>query len=171
MEAIVLEFVPSLSDHLHADRLEYAQGALSKVDKFVAVLLASTGVALLTTAGPRWWCFLPFPLAVLEWFDLLSIRPLQIRVFFLRNPKFRERYRLELSEDGIHFRTSTVDAHLAWSHYVQILESERVFLLGYGKRMYTVLPKRAFKDAAEIGRFRDLAQRKIGASGSAARTA
>ena len=168
MEEIALEFDPQLADHLHADRLEYAHSALAKVDKVVAGLLVLAGVGLVAAAGPRWWCFLPFPAAALEWFNLLSIRPLQIRVHFSSNPKFREHYRLRFGEDNIHFRTATIDSRLAWSHYTRVLESDRVFLLVYGKRMYTVIPKRAFPNDAEIGRFRDLVRRRIGSSGAAA---
>jgi len=36
------------------------------------------------------------------------------------------------------------------------MENDDIFLLIYGKRMYSVFPKSAFKDAEEINRFRDL---------------
>jgi hypothetical protein len=165
MEEIAIEYTPSLDEHLHADRVDYRRGLLSKVDRILAILLVAFGAALLVMIGPRWWCFLPFPVAVIEWFDLLSLRPIQIRVHFARNPRLKERYRLVFGDQDIHFTTPTVDSRLAWTHYHDVLESDRVFMLVFGKRLYTVIPKRAFKEAAELSRFRDLAKRKIGSSG------
>jgi hypothetical protein len=158
---ITLEFENRLEDHLHADRHYYSHGALAKVDKVVAVLLVLAGVALVVMAGSRWWAYVPFPLAVAEWFDLFSIRPLQIRVAFKANPKFRERYTLRFSEEGIHFKTATIDSTLKWDHYNACLESDRIFLLIYGKRMYTVVPKSAFPDSARIEGFRELVKDKV----------
>ena len=161
MSEVTLEFENRLEDHLHADRLYSSHGVLAKVDKIVAVLLALTGAALVVMAGTRWWAYVPFPLAVAEWFDLFSIRPLQIRVAFKSNPKFRERYSLRFSEEGIHFKTATIDSTLKWDHYHACLESDRVFLLVYGKRMYTVLPKRAFQGPPQIDDFRELVKNKV----------
>ena len=55
-----------------------------------------------------------FPLAVLEWFNLLSIRPFVIRRWFRHNPKFRETYHIELDTTGIHFRTRSIDSGPWW---------------------------------------------------------
>jgi hypothetical protein len=158
---ITLEFENRLEDHLHADRLHYSRGILARIDKIVAVLLALVGVALVLRAGSRWWSYVPFPLAVAEWFDLFSIRPLQIRVAFKANPKFRERYALRFGEEGIHFKTATIDSTLKWDHYHALLESDRVFVLVYGKRMYTVVPKSAFPDPSRVDEFRELVKRKL----------
>jgi hypothetical protein len=161
VDDITLEFENTLSDHLHAERVYYSYGVLSKIDKAVAAVLVVSGIAMVAIFGARWWCFVPFPLAVAEWFDLFSLRPLQIRVSFKNNPKFRERYHLRFAEDGIHFKTTSIDSKLSWGHYNRFLESDHVFLLVYGKQMYTVIPKSAFKDAAAIERFKSMVKSKL----------
>jgi hypothetical protein len=161
VDDISLEFENTLSDHLHAERVYYSHGILTKVDKAVAAVLTASGIAMLAVFGARWWCFVPFPLAIAEWFDLFSIRPLQIRMYFKSNPKFRERYHLRFAEDGIHFKTTSIDSTLSWGHYSRFLEGDRVFLLVYGKQMYTVIPKSAFKDATRIDHFRSMVKAKL----------
>ena len=161
MSEFILEFKNRLEDHLHAGRLCHSRSVLARVDKIVAVLLAAAGVTLVVMEPSRGWAYLAFPLAVAEWFDLFSIRPLQIRVAFKANPKFQEAYTLRFSEEAIHFKTATIDSPLKWDHYRSCLESDRVFLLVYGRRMYTVLPKSAFTSPSWIDEFRKLLRKKL----------
>ena len=126
----------------------------------VAVVLLMSG-RLDAGCGQRWWTLLWFPLALLEWFHLLSPGPHLTRFWFHRNPKFREPYELAFDDEGIRFRTPTIDSHLAWATYSRVLEDERVWLLVYGSRMYTVVPKRAFDDEGRRT-FRDLVSRHVG---------
>ncbi len=160
--AIEVTFDNSLSEHIHAIRAYDARGAGSKVSKVVAGLLVAFGIWCTYAAGVRWWTVIWFPLAVLEWFDLLSIRPLQVFAAFRANPKYRERYEIRFSDEGIHFKTSTIDSRLAWSHYQRLMETDRVFLLIYGPSMYSIIPKRVFGGTEEMHGFRSLVERKIG---------
>jgi hypothetical protein len=160
MEPIKLEFDNRLADQLEADRLDYRTAAYWKIDKVVALILLGTGVYTVAGAGLHWWTLIWFPAAVAEWFNLLSLRPLQVRWFFKRNPKFRETYRLTFSEESVHFKTASIDSQIAWTHYTRVIEGREVILLVYGTRMYTVIPTRAFADGAQKAAFLDLAKRK-----------
>ena len=97
----------------------------------------------------------------MEWFDLLSLRTLQIRLWFKREPKFREEYRLTFAPEQIRFQTASIDSTLQWSHYGRVLEGTSVFLLIYGKGLYTVIPKRSFTSEAHLEAFRTLVKEKI----------
>jgi len=158
---VVIEFDNILADHLAADRLYYQSTFWWKADKVVAVLLIAAGVLFVVTAGIRWWTIVWFPVAFAEWFNMLSPRPLQIRAFFKRNPKFLETYHLSFSEAGIHFETLSLDSRIAWTHYARVLENDRVILLIYGKRMYTVIPRRAFSDGSQYAALMSLVRRHI----------
>lgn len=163
-DPVIVEFDNRVADHLAAERLYYRSTFLWKMDKVVALLLVGWGIFLVWAVGVRWWTVVWFPVAILEWFNLLSFRPLQIRYFFDRNPKFKERYRLRFSDDGIEFRTLSVESKLAWTHYHRFLEDREVALLIYGSRMYTVIPRRAFADEAQHARFVALVRKHVARS-------
>ncbi len=161
MEPVILEFDNRLGEHLAAERLYYRSTFWWKADKVVAVLLLVFGILLVSGAGFRWWTVVWFPLAIIEWFNLLSVRPLQIRFFFNRNPKFLEKYHLTFSDSGIDFKTKSLESKIAWTHYTRVLENDLVILLIYGTRMYTVIPRRAFSDGGQHVRFMSLVRRHV----------
>ena len=151
-----------LADHLAAERLYYRSTVFWKLDKVVGALLIGLGVCFIYFVGLVWWAAIWIPLGVLETFNLLSLRPIQVRLWFKHNPKFRETYNLSIDEPGISFRTATIDSQLKWDNYSRLLENESLYLLIYGSRMYTVIPKRAFHSASELDTFRSLVSSKIG---------
>jgi hypothetical protein len=133
VDPVVLEFNNRLVEHLAADRLYYRSTFWWKADKVVAVLLLVFGIFVVSVVGVRWWAVVWFPLAIVEWFNLLSVRPLQIRFFFNRNPKFLEKYHLTFSDAGIDFTTKSIESKIAWTHYTRVLENDLVILLIYGR--------------------------------------
>jgi hypothetical protein len=159
---ITLDFDNQLSDHIAAERLYYKSTFWSKADKVVAALLLIFGIVSVAAVGVYWWTVIWFPLAIAEWFNLLSPRRLRVRFFFRRNPRFLESYHLSFSDSGIHFKTKSIDSNIAWTHYNRVLENDRVILLLYGGWMYTVIPKRVFKDVHELSAFRSLISQHIG---------
>ena len=161
-DTITIRFKHALSDHLHASRVYEKTTFFHKADKLVAVLLFLFGCWLVYAVGVHWWTVLWFILAPLEWFNLLSSRPVQVWVFFKRNPKFLERYELTFSEEGILWKTNTIDSRLSWTLYNKVVESNRAFLLIYGKWAYSMIPKNAFSNEGQVNVFRDLLRRKAG---------
>ncbi len=160
--SLEISFDNILAEHLAAERLYYRSTLFWKLDKIVAVILFCMGVLASYYAGLRWWTVIWFPLAIAEWFNALSLKPLQIRYVFKHNPKFRENYHLTFEEDAIHFQTPTIDSRVRWDHFDSFLEDDRLFLLIYGTRMYSIIPKRAFRSETEQREFRSLIARKIG---------
>ncbi|HKQ52141.1 MAG TPA: YcxB family protein [Pyrinomonadaceae bacterium] len=98
--------------------------------------------------------FIPPILFVLGFFVLPRQR-------FRRDPKFRDQYFLQFSDDGIQFKTAQIDAALQWSLYNQVWEDERFYILVYGEHMISVIPKRAFAGAAQESAFRQLLGRHL----------
>ncbi len=98
--------------------------------------------------------FIPPVLAFMGYFA-------QPRYAFRREPKFRDEYFLQFSDDGIHFRTAQIDSLVQWSLYDKVIEDERFYLMVYGKNMISVTPKRAFTSAAQEAAFRELLARHL----------
>ncbi len=97
---------------------------------------------------------LPFLIAFLHLFVLPRQR-------FRSDPKFKDEYFLQFSEDGIQFKTAQIDALIQWSLYTKVLENDRFYLLIYGKSMISVIPKRAFSSAAQEASFDALLRTKL----------
>jgi YcxB-like protein len=125
------------------------------------VLLITVAAVSLIIVGPRWWTLVLLPLAIFQWFNLSNPYRLQTRFFFKRNPKFLETYRLSFSDNGIRFKTDSIDSNIAWTRYSRVLEDKQVILLVYGSRMYTVIPKRVFRDSAQLAAFSEMVRRHI----------
>jgi hypothetical protein len=86
---------------------------------------------------------------------------------------FRKRYRTdqrfkhdfiaEISEEGIHVLTPSVESQMKWSSIVRYLESDQIFLLFHAALIFTIIPKRAFA-AGETDMFRELLHKNVPAS-------
>jgi hypothetical protein len=82
-------------------------------------------------------------------------------VIFRREAKFRDEYSLTFSAEGIHFRTVHIDSQLQWSMYDRALVDAHSFVLYYGGRSFTVIPKRVFETAEQQAAFERLIAMKI----------
>ena len=75
---------------------------------------------------------------------------------FRYEPKFRDEYSLMFSPDGIHFHTAHIDSNLAWNLYSRALVDAHSYVLYYGSRTFTVIPKRVFQNTEQQAAFDQL---------------
>jgi hypothetical protein len=75
------------------------------------------------------------------------------RIMIAGLARLRDEYRLTFSDDGILFQTATIDSRINWGLYTSATVVRDFYLLYYGRREFTVIPKRAFEDAAEMQAF------------------
>jgi hypothetical protein len=75
---------------------------------------------------------------------------------FRLEPKFRDEYSLTFSSEGIHFRTTHIDSRLQWGMYSRALVDAHSYVLYYGSRQFTVIPKRVFQSAEQQQAFDQL---------------
>ena len=144
------------TEHMRAVQLYYQTTFFYKFDKVIAILLLLVGLTGIMTAGLHWWTVALIALAPVTWYNLLSA--LRFYLTFRSNPKYREHYDITFSQEELHFKTATIDSQIQWTLYHQLLEDEQLFVLVYGKWMYSVIPKRAFTDTAAQNTFRELAK-------------
>jgi hypothetical protein len=83
------------------------------------------------------------------------------RVLFAREAKFRDEYSLTFSPEGIHFQTEHIDSQLQWSLYTRALVDAHSFVLYYGSRSFTIIPKRVFRTAEQQAAFERMIAKKI----------
>lgn len=72
------------------------------------------------------------------------------------NPQLHEEFQLTLTPEQLHIKAVTSDSTLQWECYSKYYESESVFLLLQGKRMYNIIPKRAFTSPEQMEEMRSL---------------
>jgi hypothetical protein len=165
MESIKLNFKYTEEEYLAAARLFLWRSKETLIRLVASYLLISFGLILLflliDLGLPLW---VPISLALLVGiafshgflFDLP-------RRYFRGDPKFRDEYTLSFSDEGIGFKTRSINASVAWSLYTGFIENERFYLLIYGKNIasISVIPKRVFRDSREEAAFREMLRRHI----------
>jgi hypothetical protein len=80
---------------------------------------------------------------------------------FQADPKFRDEYLLGFTDDGILFKTDHIDAKVDWGLYTEAVETDRFYLLVYGKGAMSVIPKRVFHNPEEEALFKNLITRRV----------
>lgn len=80
---------------------------------------------------------------------------------FSQNSKFREEYNLTFSNEDIQFKTDSINSDLKWSTYVDSIESEEFFYLIQAKQVFTVIPKRAFRNVEAENGFREMVLKNL----------
>ena len=130
----------------------------------IVYVLVSTGMVLLLQLFGS-----PFPLwVVIAFIVLAGVALFQgylvdlPRRYFRGDPKFRDEYNLTFTDAGIEFRTTHLNASLAWSLYTDVIENAKFYILVYGKGIHSlsILPKRAFTGGQETT-FRQMLRRHV----------
>jgi hypothetical protein len=165
MESVKLNFKYTEEEYLAAARLLVWRSKETLIRLVASYTLISFGLILLfllTDLGLPLW----FPIILLLLVGVALFHGFLIdlpRRYFRSDPKFREEYDLSFSDEGIGFKTTSINASIAWSLYTGILENERFYLLIYGKNIASVsiIPKRAFRDSRDEAAFREMLRRHI----------
>jgi hypothetical protein len=158
---INLSFRYAESDYVRALRAHYASHLRLRLDIFVTAVLAVLGVYCWRSPSLHWLglaCIvIAVAFALLLGAAFIVIPPLVFR----REPKFRDDYSLTFSPEGIHFRTAHIDSHLQWSMYSRALIDAHSYVLYYGSRQFTVIPKRVFQSVEQRQEFEQLLTQHI----------
>ena len=153
---INLSFRYAESDYVRALRAHYASHLRLRLDIVVTVVLAGIGAFLCRSASLHWLGVACVVVSVAFALMLVAAFTVVPRLVFRREPKFRDDYSLTFSAEGIHFRTSHIDSQLQWGMYSRALIDVRSYLLYYGSRQFTVIPKRVFQNVEQRQAFEQL---------------
>ena len=155
-ETVSLSFRYAESDYVRALRAHYSSRLRVRRDLIAAIVLALLGFYSWRSPDYHWFgafCLVASLVLVLMLFAAFVVIP---PLAFRSEAKFRDDYSLTLSQDGIHFRTANIDSHLQWSLYSRALIDKHSYVLYYGSRQFTVIPKRVFQDAEQQKIFEQL---------------
>lgn len=159
--SITLSFRYAERDYVRALRAHYAAHPRLRFDIVVTVVLAGIGLALWRSPILHWLglaCIAvsaAFALMLVAAFTVIPI------LAFRWEPKFRDAYSLTFSPEDIHFRTTNIDSRLQWGMYSRALIDAHSYILYYGSRQFTVIPKRALEGAEQQEAFEQLLAQRV----------
>jgi len=160
-EPIQLNFRYTQGDYVRAVRADYAARFNLPLDGAVIALLICCAIFLWRSPEGHWLAIASAVtsggFALLLVVAFLAMPPL----LFKREPKFRDEYSLVFSQDGIHFRTDHIDSRLEWGIYSRAVIDPYSYILYYGTRQFTVVPKRVFGGEDERLAFEALLTRHV----------
>lgn len=152
-QSVQLSFRHTEQEYLAAVRYYVWHSKELLLRMIIVYVLVSTGMVLLLQLFGS-----PFPLwVVIAFIVLAGVALFQgylvdlPRRYFRGDPKFRDEYNLTFTDAGIEFRTTHLNASLAWSLYTDVIENDKFYILVYGKGIHSlsILPKRAFTGGQE----------------------
>jgi hypothetical protein len=167
METIDIEYFPKVDEHLEAYSLYESKTTLKKVDKIVSILLISIGVMLsslsiIIHSRTTMYTFggMAFIIVgVLDFLDFMDFGRIITKFRLKNNEKFKHLQKVKFSNEGIEYETEGINSRIEWSFYKKYFEGENIFILIYGKRQYSVIPKYPFKDS--LNTLKKLLEEKI----------
>jgi YcxB-like protein len=159
--SINLAFRYTERDYVRALRSHYASRLRLRLDIAVTVILVVIGAYLWRSSSLHWLGLVCVVIAVTFALMLVAAFTVIPILAFRHEPKFRNDYSLTFSPEGIHFRTTHIDSQLQWSMYSQALVDAHSYVLYYGSRQFTVIPKRVFQSAQQQQAFEQLLAQHI----------
>jgi YcxB-like protein len=153
--AVTLAFRYLPGEYVRAVRAHRLQNLRLVLDSIVSVVFLFAGTATLLFGAERdFWLGVAFCGLGLALPALIAVALMVVpRIALARSEKLREPYRLTFSDQGIRFETTSIESNLAWSLYTRVTEVRDFYLLYWGRREFTVIPKRAFETAADMQAF------------------
>ena len=155
-ETINLSFRYAESDYVRALRAHYSSRLRVRLDIIAAIVVAVLGAYSWRSPDYHWLsviCVVASVVLVLIPFAAFVVIP---PLAFRSEEKFRDDYSLTFSQSGIHFITAHIDSQLQWSMYSRALIDKHSYVLYYGSRQFTVIPKRVFQNAEQQQIFEQL---------------
>ena len=158
---IHLAFRYTERDYVRAARANAASRARLWLDIQALLVSAFVGFYFLHSTPSYWYGVGMLGLSALLVLMFVAAFVVIPRMVFRSDPKFQDEYSLDFSPEGIHFRTDHIDSQLQWSLYSKALIDVYSFVLYYGTRSFTVIPKRVFESAEQEAAFEKLLMQNV----------
>jgi hypothetical protein len=166
--AVELSFTYTEDEYIRAARLFFSRGTEPQLRRYLGLGFFACALLFAWLAGDMYVAaavLLPGLLVLARYWYAYAVLP---RSYFRDNPKFRERYELTFSDEGLLFRSKGVESRLGWDFYTEVLETPDYFFLVYGKDMFSLIPKRVLRGPRQESALREMLRRNLGRGAEAA---
>ena len=130
-------------------------------DVIAGFLALAAGVYLLMSSSGGWTAWALTILGVALLLMVAYALFLLPGMIYRSQPKLKDEYSLTFADDGIGFKTSSIDSTLQWSLYQSWLSDDDFYIMYHGKRDLSVIPRRTLSDEDDE-RLRQILTEKIG---------
>jgi len=161
MPLIEVAFRNTEKEYGEALRFYYGRLLKTKIDVMIAVGSICFAVIELLIWGYSSTVLFTFAIGIV-FLGMLGFLNFVIPIIhFRQQPKFRDLYMLGFSDEGIRFKTDSIDSMLKWTQYHEVWEGPKFFLLIYGKATFTIIPKRVFETNEQQELFKSLLRNHV----------
>ena len=162
METVELRFQYTQSEYIRAER-QYliSSKTIHKYDfALVPIFLFLSGFYMLYSSFSV-FSILAFGLVIAATALGSYLYILMPILKFKQTAKYREEYTLVFSKETIKFKTQSIESEMKWDIYSALWDSHDFYYLIQAPRIYTLIPKRIFKDQNEKQIFEEIAQSRV----------
>jgi hypothetical protein len=158
-DTFVLRYTQQIGELVHAARLYQRTTRKHQIYRVVGIVAILGAAWFLLTGSPIGGPVLLLVLGAFLWFDPVPL--LVIYGTFRNSAAVREAYQTTIDRGGTHFAIGGNRVNRPWDKYIGFLESERVFVLVYGRWAYSVIPKRALAGPEQLSALRELLRAQV----------
>jgi len=166
MEPIKIEYYPQLKEYFEANSLYNSNTIHGKIDKFASWVFMILGIMLILASVILKYHFVYIILAILSiafgilnLFGCIDVEKIVIMIQFKNNRKLKGVQKIIFTGSGMEYETQDIKSTINWNIYSKYYEGENIFILIYGKRQYSVIPKYKFEN--RLDDFRKLLNENI----------
>ena len=165
---VELAFSYTEDEYVEAARLFFSRGYDAKFHTYLGLAVLAGGLLVGWLAGDVYVAGLVLFVGLLLLARRLYVNSALPRMYFRRNPKFLDAYRLTFSDEGVAFRSKGVESKIGWEFYTGVWETPDFYFLVYGKDLFSLVPKRVFRGPRQEAAFRELLRRHLKPAAGAA---
>ena len=148
-DSVLITFTYRRDEYIQAIRRHYLLTLQLRRDIIAGLLGICLGLYLTFVIKIGWIGWLVIAVGIILLTMLAYAIFLLPLLIYQSQPKLKDEYRLSFSEGGIDFKTSQIDSKLQWSLYHSWRLDPKFYILYYGKRELTVIPRRALDVSAD----------------------
>jgi hypothetical protein len=161
-DPIGVTFTFTRDEYVRAMKRHYKTALNVRRDVVAGVAGIAVGLYLALASNFGWIGWLSFGVGA----SLLTLVAYAIFVLpsmiYNSQPKLKNQYRLSFSDDGIGFKTDGIDSTLQWSLYQSWRSDNEFYIMYYGKRNLSVIPRRVLTVGDADSRLLEMLERNVG---------
>ena len=162
LETVKLRFQYTQSEYIKAERQYlFSSKTIHKYDIALVTLFLLLSVVYMLFSSFSIFSILIFGLIIVVTALGSYLYILMPILKFKQTAKYHEEYTLVFSKETIKFQTQSIESEMKWDIYSALWESHDFYYLIQAPRIYTLIPKRVFKDLNEKQLFEEITQSRV----------